>query len=167
MKKILLLVTILFVGGITYGQVDVGTLNDTEKKIVKTFKDVYVEKTFKDPYSFKLLKLDVVPKTFGDWQMDNIIFLKDFLQKKNFKYQSEKEAQESLARNEKEYSEMTDEIKKTIKAYKVRLDCYGNNSYGNPILGKYEFNYVVYSGLNLNEPVNYENERKLYVTELK
>ena len=163
MKKLLVLSMVLM-SFVSYGQVDVATLNDTEKKIVKTFKDVYVEKTFKDPYSFKLLRIDVTPKTFGDWQIDNIVYLKDFLLKRDFKYQSEKEALESLSRNEKEYSEMSDEIKKTIKAYKVRLDCYGNNSYGNSILGKYEFNYIVYSGLNTNQPVLYGNGKSLYVT---
>ena len=60
---------------------------------------------------------------------------------------------------------MSDEIKKTIKSYEVRLDCYGSNSYGGKVLSRYKFNYVVLD-LNMN-PIDYYNGNNLYVTEIK
>ena len=50
----------------SFSQIDINTLNEMDKKIVKTFRDIYVEKTFKDPYSFKLLKLETKPITLGE-----------------------------------------------------------------------------------------------------
>ena len=152
---------------VSFGQVDISTLNDFEKKIVKTFKETYVDKTFKDPYSFKLLKLEITPKTFGDWSLDNLNFCKKQIEIKDFRVQPKQQYLDDVAKYEKEYSEMSEELKKTIKAYKVRIDCYGNNSYGNPILGKYEFNYVIYSGMDLSNPITYGGDKKPYVSELK
>ena len=164
MKKLLVL-TMVLVSFVSYGQVDVSTLNDTEKMILKTFRDTYVEKTYKDPYSFKLLKLEVTPKTFGDWTMDNLNFVKKQIEQKDFKFQTESQLLEDMNKHQKEYSEMSFEIKNKIKAYQVRLDCYGNNSYGNPILGRYKFNYVIYAkDMSL---LDYYRTDKLYVSEIK
>ena len=164
MKKLLVLGMVL-VSFVSYGQVDLSTLNDTEKMILKTFKDTYVEKTFKDPYSFKLLKFEVTSKTFGDWVMDDINFIKKQIEQKDFKFQTENQLIEDMNKHQKSYSEMSSEIKNKIKGYKVNLDCYGNNSYGNPILSRYKFNYVVYSkDMRL---IDYYNTDKLYVSVIK
>jgi hypothetical protein len=159
MKKLVLVLTMVTSFFTSHAQIDVATLTDVEKKIVKVFKDTYVEKNFKDPYSFKLLKLELTPKTFSGWLMDDIIFLKSQLDKKDFKYQTEKELLDRLAKHEIELSNMSDIVKNSLRAYYVRLDCYGSNSYGAPILGKYEFNYTVESA---NTNPNY----KPYVTKL-
>jgi len=41
----------------------------------------------------------------------------------------------------KEMESLTDKDKKHIVYNKIYIDCYGNNSYGNPILGRYSFDY--------------------------
>jgi hypothetical protein len=73
-----------------------------------------------------------------------------------YKYEPKEKVDNRLIQYRKQYAEMTDIEKLSIKQYKVRLDCYGNNSYGNPILGRYKFSISPdYNGGNL------------YVTELK
>jgi hypothetical protein len=143
MKKIILVWITLLFSTLSFSQVDINSLNEMDKKIVKTFRDIYVEKTFKDPYSFKLLKLETKPITLGDWSLKNINFLNSMIDKKDFGILKENEILERLKLLEKEYSEISDESKKLLKSIEVRLDCYGTNSYGGQILGRYSFNYVL------------------------
>jgi hypothetical protein len=193
----------VLVSFVSYGQVDITKLNNLEKKIVQTFKDTYVESHFKDPYSFKLLKLEIKPKTFGDWLMDDINYIQNEIKFNTTSYSKidslqdlyhellslkvkhpdspltslkpmariEKIRQERLENlkkklneNIKEYSEMSSDKKNKIKGYEVRIDCYGNNSYGNPILGRYKFNYLLFDKNML--PINYYGIDKLHVKEL-
>lgn len=42
---------------------------------------------------------------------------------------------------------MSAKEKTELKCYEVNIDCYANNSYGNPILGKYSFEYSLKTGL--------------------
>jgi hypothetical protein len=65
------------------------------------------------------------------------------IDKKDFGILKENEILERLKLLEKEYSEISDESKKLLKSIEVRLDCYGTNSYGGQILGRYSFNYVL------------------------
>jgi hypothetical protein len=99
--------------------------------------------------------------------MGDINYTKKQIEQKDFKFQTEEQLIQQLNKHQKKYSEMSPEIKDKIKSYQVRLDCYGNNSYGNPILGRYEFNYVIYNGLDLTKPTDYYNGDKLYVSEIK
>lgn len=166
MKKIILVwITILFSTS-SFSQVDINSLNEMDKKIVKTFKDIYVEKTFKDPYSFKLLKLETNPITLGEWGVKDINFLKSLLEKKDFSVLKENEILERLKPLEKKYSEMSEDSKKILKSIEVRLDCYGTNSYGGQILGRYSFNYVLIDR-DMN-PINYyDKPSTFFVSELK
>jgi hypothetical protein len=165
MKKSILLFLSILISFISFSQIDVNTLSENDKKIVKVFRETYVEKKFKDPYSFQLLKLETKPITFGDWDLNDIIYLKSQLEKKDFKYVKENELIDRIKLKEDSYSKMSDEIKKTIKSYEVKLDCYGSNSYGGKVLSRYKFNYVVLD-LNMN-PIDYYNGNNLYVTEIK
>jgi hypothetical protein len=164
MKNIILLIFLVSNTLFSFSQVDVNSLNDNEKKILNTFKEQYVEKNFKDPYSFQLLKLESKPKTCEDWLLDDLNFLKGLLEKKDFTSYKKNELIEKIKLKEDEYSGMTDEIRKTIKTYEVRLDCYGTNSYGNKVLGRYKFNYVMVD--KDFKPVDY-SVNKLYISEIK
>ena len=57
MKKFNLLLVLLCLSLSAYSQVDTTTLSADNKMILKTFKDLHVEKTFKDPYSFELIRM--------------------------------------------------------------------------------------------------------------
>lgn len=150
----------------SFSQIDINTLNEMDKKIVKTFRDIYVEKTFKDPYSFKLLKLETKPITLGEWGLKDINFLKSLLDKKDFSVLKENEILERLKPLEQQYSEMSEENKKLLKSIDVRLDCHGTNSYGGQILGRYTFNYVLID--RDLKPVNYyDKPTSLYIKEIK
>lgn len=171
MKKTLLLTFFTLIFSVSFAQVNESNLNDIEKKILKTFKDNYVEKKFKDPYSFKLLKFEVTPITFGEWVLNDLNYCKKQVELKNYQTIGNINFNEEyylniISKNEKTYSEMSEDVKNTIKSYKVILDCYGNNSYGNPILGRYKFTYNLY-GKDLNYRIDYYNGDNLYVTELK
>ena len=89
MKKIIIFCVSILLTFSSFIQIDINTLNEMDKKIVKTFKDIYVEKTFKDPYSFKLLKLETTPVKLGEGLEKNILFLKSQLEKKDFKFLKE------------------------------------------------------------------------------
>lgn len=71
---------------------------------------------------------------------------------------------EKIGKKEEEYNGLSNDIKNTIKSYEVKLDCYGTNSLGNKVLGRYKFNYVVVD--KDFKPVDYTNS-KLYVSEVK
>ena len=151
---------------LSFGQIDITTLNEMDKKIVKTFKDIYVEKTFKDPYSFKLLKLETSPKTFGESVLESIVGFKSLLEKKDYSIFSESRLLELIQNSEKKSSQLNDSTKNIVQLYKVRLDCYGNNSYGGQILGRYTFDYFILLGDFT--PLNYyEKPQFLFVTEIK
>ena len=166
MKKIILVWITIFLSTFLYSQVDINSLSEMDKKIVKTFKDIYVEKTFKDPYSFKLLKLETKPITLGEWGVKDINFLKSLLEKKDFSILKENEILERLKPLEQKYSEMSEDSKKLLKSIEVRLDCYGTNSYGGQILGRYSFNYVLID--RDLKPINYyDKPSSLYITEIK
>jgi hypothetical protein len=161
MKKFNLLLVLLFLSLSAYSQVDTTALSADNKMILKTFKDLHVEKTFKDPYSFELMKIESIPITFGDWVRNDIATVELNLQNKNFSYSTKKElelkikeAEERLNNNKTKLEEMDPELKGSVKAFKVNIDCYGSNSYGNRVLSKYEFNYVLY-GLDKNMKVDY------------
>jgi len=166
MKKILTSCISILLTVQSFSQVDITTLNEMDKKIVKTFKDIYVEKTFKDPYSFKLLKLETIPKKIGELVSEGILFSKSLLEKKDFSIFNESRLLEMIETNEKKYSQMTDSTKNVIQSYKVRLDCYGTNSYGGQILGRYSFEYFLFTGDFI--PLNYYDKPKFFfVTEIK
>jgi len=148
----------------TFSQVDTSSLSEIDKKIVNTFKQQYVEKTFKDPYSFQLLKIESKPVTFGGWLLNDISYLKSSLERKDFIVYKKNELEEKIKKYEDEYSTMSEDVRKTVKSYEVKLDCYGSNSYGGKILGRYSFNYVV---LDKDlKPVDYSTN-KLYVSVIK
>ena len=165
MKKSILFFFSILISMLSFSQIDINTLNENDKKIVKVFRDTFVEKKFKDPYSFQLLKLETKPITFGEWDLNDILYLKSQLEKKDFKYIKENELIDRIKLKEDSYLKMSDEIKKTIKSYEVRLDCYGSNSYGGKVLNRYSFNYVVLD-IKMN-PIDYYNGSNLYVTEIK
>ena len=52
-----------------------------------------------------------------------------------------KEEDEKYQKSKKEFESSTPKDKITISHYLINLDCYANNSYGNPVLGKYQFYY--------------------------
>ena len=129
MKKILTLCISILLTVQSFSQIDINTLNEMDKKIVKTFRDIYVEKTFKDPYSFELMKIETTPITTNNYYLSEIESVKSFLDKGDFQYVSESKSLEHLKSLEIEYSQLNDTIKNTIKLYKVRLDSRGTNSY--------------------------------------
>jgi hypothetical protein len=136
MKKILMVAIILIASVSTFAQA-----TEIEKKVIQVFQTVYVEKTFKDPYSFKLLKIIATPITFGQWIQNDISYLKDALDNGKNLYEPREESLKRKEKYETDYSQMSDDKKNTVKCYEIKLDCYGNNSLGNPILGRYSFNY--------------------------
>ena len=151
MKKVLLVLTLTLGTLVSNSQ----SFSEIENKIIDVFKTNYVEKKFKDPYSFKLLKIEVTPVNKGEFLLNDIQFMESNLNEL-YKYEPKEKVDNRLIQYRKQYAEMTDIEKLSIKQYKVRLDCYGNNSYGNPILGRYKFSISPdYNGGNL------------YVTELK
>ncbi len=135
MKKLLLLSFVLFSFS-SFGQIE--QLSEPQSKVLSLFKTEIVEKTFKDPYSFKLLKLEITPVTEGDFVLNNINFMESNLTE-ICKYEPKENVVARLNGHKKQYAEMSDSDKQKLKSYSVRLDCYGNNSYGNPILGRYKF----------------------------
>lgn len=165
MKKIILICSILLFAISSFGQIDINTLNEIDKRIVMTFKDLYVEKKFKDPYSFKLLKLETKPITLGEWGLKDLTFLTTLLIKKDFKILSESEILDRIKPLRQNYSLMNDSTKKLIKSYEVILDCYGNNSYGGQILGRYSFNFVLID--RSLKPINYYDNPSSFITYVK
>jgi hypothetical protein len=149
----------------SFAQVDVNLLSDTEKKILKTFKEIYVDKNFKDPYSFELLKLEASPTTLGDWVLNDIAYIKKTIEKGDFRFSKKEDLEIRLKENEEKYLNMSEEVKKYIKSYAVRIDCYGSNNYGNKILGKYNFNFVLIDG-NMNQVDYYKNPSLLFVSKI-
>jgi hypothetical protein len=135
MKKLLLLSFVLF-SFVSVGQIQ--QLTDAESKVLSLFKKEFVEKTFKDPYSFKLLKLEITPITKGDFLLNDIKYMESNL-KEIYKYEPKEKVNARLDDYKKQYEGMSNEDRLTIRLYSVRLDCYGNNSYGNQILGRYKF----------------------------
>ncbi len=166
MKKIILVWITLLFSTLSFSQVDINSLNEMDKKIVKTFRDIYVEKTFKDPYSFKLLKIESTPVKLGEGLEKNITFLKSQIEKKDFKFIKESIILDLLKTSEEIYLKHNDSIKNLVMMYQVKLDCYGTNSYGGQILGRYTFNYNLIDG-NLT-PINYyDKPSQFLVRELK
>ena len=165
MKKIILICAILLFAISSFSQIDINTLNEIDKRIVMTFKDLYVEKKFKDPYSFKLLKLETKPITLGEWGLKDLTFLTTLLIKKDFKILSESEILDRIKPLRQNYSLMNDSTKKLIKSYEVILDCYGNNSYGGQILGRYSFNFVLID--RSLKPINYYDNPSSFITYVK
>lgn len=169
MKKWNLVLVILFFSITAYSQVDTTALSADNKMILKTFKDLHVEKTYKDPYSFELMKIESVPVTFGDWVKSNMAYIEKQLQNNDFGYTKNKkefelkvrEAEERLNNYKKDLEEMNPELKNAVKSFKVSIDCYGSNSYGNRVLSKYEFNYVLY-GLDKSMKVDYYANPSLF-----
>ena len=145
MKKIIIFFVSIFITITSFSQIDIDTLNNIDKEIVKTFKDLYVDKTFKDPYSFKLMKFVKKPVTMGVWRdgeyNSGLLFWKSYLEKKDFSVYSEKHIKEMIEILELSYSNMSDYVRNKIKSYIVYIDCYGTNSYGGKVLGRYSFNY--------------------------
>ena len=161
MKKFNLLLVLLFLSLSAYSQVDTTALSADNKMILKTFKDLHVEKTFKDPYSFQLMKIESVPITFGDWVRRDIATVQKNLETKSFSYSTKKELEQKikdaelrLENHKKKLEEMSPELRDAVKAFNVKIDCYGSNSYGNRVLSKYDFNYLLY-GLDKNMKVDY------------
>lgn len=118
------------------------------EKAVNWFKTDYVEKTFKDPYSYKLVKVSNTLITFKQWLLNDLISINKTisgyeLKKKLDKY--DKELYEGAVKRKINYETRlkelsTDEGAKT-KCYTILIDCYGANSYGNAVLGRYSFNF--------------------------
>jgi hypothetical protein len=162
MKKLTLLLALSFFSITAYSQVDTTTLSADNKMILKTFKDLHVDKTFKDPYSFELMKIESFPITFGDWVRSDMEFVQKQLQNNDFGYTKNKkeleakikEAEERLNNHKIKLEQMDPELRDAVKAFKVKMDAYGSNSYGNRVLSKYEFNYLLY-GLDKSMKVDY------------
>lgn len=168
MKKLTLIITLLFISFTSYSQVDTTSLSQENKMILKTFKDLHVEKTFKDPYSFQLMKIESVPITFSSWILADIETVQSNIDNQRFSYKTKKElelkikeAEERLNNHKKKLAELDPELKDEVKAYHVKLDAYGSNSYGNRVLSKYEFTYVIY-GLDKSMKVDYYANPSLF-----
>lgn len=160
-------------------------------KVLKLFKEQYVEQTFKDPYSYKPLKTTVYPVTLemklledtlviydeikllilkADTTKGSVSLYKGFIedcQKREYKdlcdqYRTKLadarkdayEAQQLIDFKKNQIDEiirhvnsMTIQQKNSIGYYLILHDCYGNNSYGNPILGRYSMKYTTEAGL--------------------
>lgn len=166
LKTLIILTLSVFSSISSFSQIDINTLNEMDKKIVKTFKDIYVEKTFKDPYSFKLLKLETTPVKLGEGLEKNILFLKSQFEKKDFKFLKETTILDLLKTSEENYLKQNDSTKNLIMMYEVKLDCYGTNSYGGQILGRYSFNYSLIDP-NLTPTDYYEKPSRFLVREIK
>jgi len=105
---------------------DISYLNSTmdyQKRMLDFYKNrIEKEKKLREPY--KVL-LDFYDKTYNE-----------YLKKYN-------DSVEKLNSNKTILSNMDDKTKKMIHHYTIKLDCYGKNSYGNEVLGRYTFNYDV------------------------
>lgn len=124
MNKLLLALAFTFIVNWCFAQTSTQDSILINEKAVQWFKSDYVEKSFKDPYSFKLLKVSNTPITNRQWILNN--------------YDG---AVKRKTAKELQLKELTPEIADKIKCYKVNLDCYGANSFGNSVLGRYSFNY--------------------------
>lgn len=167
MKKILTLCISIILTIQSFSQLDINSLNEIDKKIVKTFRDIYVKENYKDPYSFELMKIETTPIKMGESYLIDIENVKSNLEKKNFKKRKTTEIKdlEYLNKLEKDYSQLNDSTKNLVRYYKVRIDSRGSNSFGGKILGKYSFDYYLY--LNGLKPFNYNEVPLLFfVTEL-
>lgn len=167
MKIIILIYIILLYSNPIFSQININSLNETENKIVKTFRDIYVQKKFKDPYSFELMKIEITPIKTGEDYLSQIEYVKSNIEKKDFKnrYTTEEKDLEHLKKLELQNSQLNDSTKNIIRLYKVKLDCRGANSYGGKILSKYSFNFYLYD--KDFKPTNYYDIPQLFfVTEL-
>jgi len=161
MKKILITLSIL-ISNSSFSQIDINTLNEVEKKIVKTFRDLYVEKEFKDPYSFELMKLEITPRKIGEDYLSQIEYVKSNIDKRNFKERLttiEKDL-EHLKKLEMRYSQLNDSTRNILRLYKVKLDGRGTNSYGGKVLSRYSFDYYLFDGDF--KPINYYEKPILF-----
>lgn len=158
MNKLLFALAFTFIVNCSFAQTFTKDSILINEKAVQWFKSDYVEKTFKDPYSFKLLKVSNTPITNRQWILNNLISLDKTIstyesKKKLDKYEKElyDGAVKRKTANELQLKELSPEIADKIKCYKVNLDCYGANSTGNSVLGRYSFNYFQ----DQNPPVSY------------
>jgi|688.fasta_scaffold1139180_1 hypothetical protein len=159
MKKILIILSLL-ISNSSFSQIDVNTLNEVEKKIVKTFRDLYVEKEFKDPYSFELMKLEITPRNIGEDYLSQIDYIKSKIEKKDFKYTTKEYEIEHLKKLEFYYSQLNDSSRNILRLYKVKLDSRGTNSYGGKVLSRYSFDYYLFD--KDFKPINYYEKPILF-----
>lgn len=141
----------------------------------KWFKEKYVDANFKDPYSYKELKIELDSLSNYDFYKKNsdssfIALYEKYSMEYKEKYEKEsskRKPNETLVNiYKKSYDEysaklknamdaseklklLSEDEKKQIYHYIVKIDSHANNSYGNPVLGRYRFTYKKGSGFDL------------------
>ena len=108
------------------------------------------------------LKLGIV--SFSGFTIKTV--LKNGIEKKDFKFLKESTILDLLKTSEENYLKQNDSTKNLIMMYEVKLDCYGTNSYGGQILGRYSFNYSLIDP-NLIPTNYYDKPSRFLVRELK
>lgn len=202
MKKHLLVATAVFITTLAFGQKKQiskqSELQSVKSSAIKWFKSIYVAGNFKDPYSYKLLKAEIIAitnkeaieKIKSDTELslssaDTTKFYSDYANKRqayrkavsDLKYYPGlyKQSDVDYAKKAWDYelvkyqklendktnaedllSKMDVITAKKINYYAVYIDCYSNNSYGNPVLGKFCF-YFNKTGL-VREPIQLNRE---------
>lgn len=132
MKKLLLI--FLFISAFAFGQLN----EDSIQKIAKEyFQTKYVRENFKDPYSYQfqnIVSKGVTRKEFIEEEITSLKSKNRFAQKKERKENETKIIEQSSILNT-----LPEDQKSEIVSYKINLDSYGANSYGNKVLGRYAF----------------------------
>lgn len=137
------------------------------------FKSKYVEAYFKDPYSYKLLKTTVTPRTLKEAILDSIVFFQYNIDTCSLILEDRTEA--SRLECKKAYEESLTEIKRLTELIKIESDDQKNyyNKKRIAIHKEYALSFLqimmqidLYN-LNVNEKKNIENRlRRLNEVEL-
>ena len=118
-------------------------LNDAISKVEKRDSFIYkystnnLEKAIKDSTE-QFEKRITLYKTTYDWAVKDIQKNKQTISEITTRWKNEEVIVDSL---KEVVQKLPPTSKKNILYYLVSLDCYANNSYGNPILGRYAFKF--------------------------
>ena len=168
MKKIIVTSVLVLVSYFSMAQENI--LKDAEK----WFKEVYVQQNFKDPYSYKLLKISLDSMTNYEYLKNKTNnFMIPHYRKYSAEYKQKLDAEKNKRKpyevlvkmyedsyndyNKKlnkslsdstEFANVTENDKKIIHHYIVRIECHANNSYGGQVFGRYSIGYTKENGFD-------------------
>lgn len=168
MKKLLFVLLFSVTSFVTFGQ-SKKVLSDAsvwfKKYAEATFKDPYSYREvaikldsmtnieYYEPISKSTSLIDVYKKYSETYRIlveeekskrnPNTTILKIYQDNYNQHIQDYNKSLEKLNHAKTIMSNMDDKMKQSVHHYIIKLDCYGKNSYGNEILGRYQFKYNV------------------------
>ncbi len=158
MRKSILIVIFSFIFCLGFAQktkkrvnYNIDKIEKIEVSAKKWFKDHYVRGFFKDPYSYKFLKCHAISVNQGEELEKKMSKLEGTIRGGNYTKEKRPNSyngslkrlhEEAIAEYEplkQKYDSLSDAEKNSVLYYLVYIDCYAKNSYGNEVLGKYQF----------------------------